>query len=209
MVFKLQPTKNELAPTKPVSGQGYSAETFADDATSVYPALWTLARSIVRSAEDAEDVVQEALITGLGKRDEFEPGTSFLAWMGTIVRWTAMNRYRYESRRKHAPIDGVLEPAAQSAATPLVDPRTGQLLHEDTQSAFDDALTHALERLSPVARGCLMLRTQHDLDYQSIGEAMQIPANTAMSHVHRARQALRKHLSQHQHAMSSAKGGKR
>lgn len=170
-------------------------DMFSDLAIGSYPALWTLARSATRSAEDAEDVVQEAMMIGLSKRGGFELGTSFLAWMGTIVRLTAKNHGRYQARRAHAPLDGVYSPAAKHGEPQAVDPSTGQI--NDHQCSFDDDVSRALAQLSPVARGCLMLRTQHEMDYETIGQIMGVPKNTAMSHVHRARQALRDHLSQH------------
>ncbi|MEM1353456.1 MAG: RNA polymerase sigma factor [Planctomycetota bacterium] len=171
-------------------------EMFGDLAIECYPALWTLARSAVRSAEDAEDVVQEAMLIGLNKRDGFELGTSFLAWMGTIVRLTAKNYGRYQSRRTHAALDPAMQdPAVRPAPPAEVEPTTGRV--NESQGAFDDDVSRALARLTPVARGCLMLRTQHEMDYETIGQIMGVPKNTAMSHVHRSRQALRNHLSQH------------
>lgn len=165
-----------------------SVETYSDLAAEAYPALWTLAQSIVRNSADAEDVVQDALVTGLGKRDRFEPGTHFLAWMGTIVRNTAMNRLRYESRRTHAAIDAVQEPASDDGQEEPVD-RKGRI--KSDQQSFDDTLLQALGQLTPVAKACLLLRSQHAMDYVAIGQMMDLAPNTAMSHVHRARRTLR------------------
>ncbi|MEM6507835.1 MAG: RNA polymerase sigma factor [Planctomycetota bacterium] len=181
-----------------------SSDEFSELAVSTYAALWTLARSVVKTAEDAEDVVQEAFIIGLDKCDHFNPGTSFLAWMGTIVRLTAKNYGRRQARRAHAPLDTVAEHPAQASTPTVVNPDTGQVL--DSQDSFDDDLARALDQLSPTARGCLMLRTQHDLDYEMIGQIMGVPKNTAMSHVHRARQALRDQLSQHLRQVSTERG---
>src|SRR5690606_21981893 len=62
------------------------------------------------------------------------------------------------------------------------------------QGAFDDHVLKALGQLDEVARACLLLRTVHDLPYKQIALILEVPEGTAMSHVHRARQAMRRHL---------------
>jgi RNA polymerase sigma-70 factor (ECF subfamily) len=48
--------------------------------------------------------------------------------------------------------------------------------------------------LDEVARACLLLRTVHDMPYKQIAQVLEVPEGTAMSHVHRARQAMRQRL---------------
>jgi len=59
------------------------------------------------------------------------------------------------------------------------------------QEAFDDKVLTALMQLSSVARAALLLRTVLELSYTEIAETLDIPAGTAMSHVHRSRKLLR------------------
>ena len=47
---------------------------------------------------------------------------------------------------------------------------------------------------APMARACLLLRAVQDLDYSELSRLLGIPEGTAMSHVHRARNALRRAL---------------
>lgn len=155
--------------------------------------LWSVARGMTRSAPDADDVLQEAVVIGWTKRATFEPGTHYLAWMARIVRNVALNYRRKQAIRDHAPISSVDPPApVVPAATRSVDAVTGRLL--PGQPAFDDAVKSALDQLTPMARSCLLLRTVHGLDYQSIGDLLEIPTNTALSHVHRSRQSMRRWL---------------
>ena len=72
------------------------------------------------------------------------------------------------------------------------------------QHGFDDAVLAALNTLGETARACLLLRTILDLSYRELAETLEIPEGTAMSHVHRARAAMRKALDP---ANSSARGG--
>ena len=68
----------------------------------------------------------------------------------------------------------------------------GELAAE--QTLFDDAVVGALEEISETARACLLLRTCEQLSYAQIAEMLEIPAGTAMSHVHRAKTLMREKL---------------
>ena len=53
-----------------------------------------------------------------------------------------------------------------------------------------------MKRLEETARTCLLLRTLRDMPYREISLLLDIPEGTAMSHVHRARQAMRYFLTE-------------
>lgn len=180
-------------------------EVFAERYRSVSKQLWVVAVAIVRDGGLAEDVVQEAAIVALGKLDQFEEGTSFEAWMSQIVRFTALNANRKKARRGEGGdpdgLDRVPAGATSSDARPVGT--FGQFL--DDQSAFDDQVNAALADLDETARACLLLRTVEDVPYSRISEMLGIPEGTAMSHVHRARKALRDALAK---AAASRGGGR-
>ena len=48
--------------------------------------------------------------------------------------------------------------------------------------------------MEETARACLLLRTLQDMPYREIALALDIAEGTAMSHVHRARMAMRERL---------------
>ncbi len=159
--------------------------------------LWCVAVGVVRDTALAEDIVQEAAGIALGKLDQFDPSTSFNAWMGQIVRFVAMNERRRGVRQRTTPVDPVSlagrvaqggGPGHSGPHTGPVD-RSGRLAPD--QDAFDDALTSALGELGEMARACLLLRTIVELTYAEIAEVLGIPEGTAMSHVHRSRRTLR------------------
>jgi RNA polymerase sigma-70 factor (ECF subfamily) len=160
---------------------------FAERYQAAAPLLWTLAAGVLADRAGAEDVLQEAAVIGLRKLDRFDASTSFTAWMGRIVRNVALNHARAR-RRRAAPTDPEqLDRAPARAPAAAV----GSV---DDPELFDDDLQAALRTLKPVARACLVLRSVLDLDYAEISDALGIPASTAMSHVHRARRALRERL---------------
>lgn len=185
---------------RPEPEPALTPETFAARFRSAARVLWSLAAGILGDPSEAEDVLQEAFVQALGKLDQFQPGTDFLAWSGKFVRHVALNERRKRERRQTAPADPVWldgdEAAPGGAATigPVrlaIDAR-GEL-HVD-QAAFDDRVVAGLAELSETARACLLLKVVGELGYAEISRALSIPEGTAMSHVHRARGLLRERL---------------
>ena len=58
-----------------------------------------------------------------------------------------------------------------------------------------------LNALEETPRICLLLRTLRNMPYKEIALALGIPEGTAMSHVHRARAAMRKSIDSSDHAV--------
>ena len=87
-------------------------------------------------------------------------------------------------------MEGVPEVRSRPAPAPVNE--AGELLQD--QEAFDDQVLHGLRGLGPDQRAALLLRTVLGLGYREIAGALEIPEGTAMSHVHRAREALRRRL---------------
>lgn len=130
-------------------------------------------------------------MVALAKLSEFDPATSFVAWMGQFVRYTALNQGRKFRRtravgsapdERHEPMP--FTPAHHDQVVPLVGAVDG----------FDAELAQAIAMLDERARTCLLLRTVRGLSYAAIASAMSLPEGTVMSHVHRAKATLREQL---------------
>lgn len=169
-------------------------------------ALWCIAVGVTGDRSGAEDLVQEAALVGLSKLDEFDPETSFTAWMGQIVRFIALNDRRRKQRQRQTLMDhAIAEMHGPTPVTPASKPAAvspSGTLRSD-HGHFDDELTRAVRSLDDVARSCLLLRVVCDLSYKEIARTLNIPEGTAMSHVHRSRQTLRQQVSQPQQPGSS------
>jgi RNA polymerase sigma-70 factor (ECF subfamily) len=164
-------------PSAPSHPEILTPAVFAACFRRATPALWCIATAVLGERTHAEDVLQEAAMIGLDKLGSFVPGTRFAAWMGQIVRFTALNHRRKRMRRAKAEVTGT--PADVAAPPSAVD------------SGFDARTAAALASLGETARACLLLKVVVELDYAEIAETLGIPAGTAMSHVHRARVHLR------------------
>lgn len=171
------------------------------------PRMYLVALAIVADRTEAEDVLQDATITGLNKyrAGEFAAGTNFDAWMGQITRYTALNARR-SRRTAPAPLGDASE---RLGGQP---PRAGARETGHEYDADDArALREALDTLPETARLCLLLRIVGGLPYSTIAGIAQVPEGTAMSHVHRAQRALRTTLESRARptGASPAQGGAR
>ena len=140
-------------------------------------------------------------MVAMSKLSEFDRSTSFAAWAGQIVRFIALNEYRRKGRGPKAVGEMPLE-----ASDSRIDAAPE---HEDELRSH---LAAALDTRDDTARACLLMRTTMGMSYQEISGALGIPEGTAMSHVHRSRQALRAKLLPHWEgapAGGSSKGGPR
>lgn len=173
-------------------------QRFADLFQASFRVLWCIGVAVHGDRNLADDTLQEAAVIALGKLDQFDPTTSFSAWMGQIVRFVALNQLRRTARNPVSSIDPAIfehAPAAPDQARPSSTTLTdrGDLSRE--QVDFDDRTAAALMQLEADARCCLLLRTLLHMPYREIARALDIPEGTAMSHVHRARRQLRAQLS--------------
>ena len=177
------------------AGRRLDAEEFADAFVTHARALWCIAAGVLMNRDLVEDTLQEGAVIALGKLDQFEPGTSFIAWMGQIVRFVALNQGRRRRRSRVAVMDPVvLESVAADTAPAAPASVTARGGIDREQAAFDDEVLAGLRGLPETTRACVLLRTVVDLPYREIALALGIPEGTAMSNVHRGRRRLREHL---------------
>ncbi len=93
-------------PRKTLSPDGFTAAFKAASRK-----LWCLAAAVLGGHALAEDVVQEAAMTALQRLESFDAESNFDAWMGQIVRYTALNHARRHYRSREFGVD-------ELAATP-------------------------------------------------------------------------------------------
>jgi RNA polymerase sigma-70 factor (ECF subfamily) len=177
----------------PQRGDVIDAQAFTALFEESYPKLWLVAASVTSDRSHADDIVQEAAIVALDKLDQFQKGTNFTAWMAKMVRFTALNHIRKKIHRNTPAVDPVIIDQSHRYA--------GQLLSRDAiddagnitdhQDYFDDQVVGALDSLSDVSRACLLLKTVGGMTYEDIALTLGIAEGTAMSHVSRAKKALR------------------
>lgn len=140
---------------------------------------YAVARAIVGSHEDAEDVVQEAFLHAYRALDRFIAGQPFGAWVNRITANAAFDLTR---RRKVRAVEEL--PA--TLANPLFDPAE--------QDELRMRLSDAVSRLSERQRAVVLLHDVEGFQHAEIGELLGIPEGTCRSDLHHARNTLRRML---------------
>ena len=143
-------------------------------------AAYNLAYLLVGRDQDAQVVVQEAYMQALKGFKRLSGGDTRL-WLLAIVRNTARNWLRKHARK----LTGIpLDPAIQTAAT-------GKPLTESSQDERVQQLQEALKRLPVEFREILVLHDIEGLSYQQLASVLDVPPDTIMFRLSRARHRLR------------------
>jgi len=145
-------------------------------------AAYSVALSVTRRHEDAEDAAQEAFVVALERLDECRDPERFGGWLMTIVRNRSKNLLRRESIRQ---TDEIPESASTRRAGPDEVTETKELRA---------VLEEAMEELSEVQREIVILHDLEGWKHREIAERLDLPSGTVRSHLHFARKALRKTL---------------
>jgi RNA polymerase sigma-70 factor (ECF subfamily) len=140
-----------------------------------------LARWLMRDADEAEDVVQEASLRAFRYFRTFVGGDG-RAWFLRIVRNTC---YGWRRRRCQPPTDSFDE-EQHSSARPQSNPETLLLQMDDAT-----LMARALSSLPDHFHQLLVLRELEGLSYRELSDVIGIPMGTVMSRLSRAREALR------------------
>jgi RNA polymerase sigma-70 factor (ECF subfamily) len=151
---------------------------------------YALAYRFVRQREDAEDVVQEAFVRAYRALAQFDPGRPFGAWMYAITARLCIDFHR-RRRLKTVSLTRQEEgTAGEEHEWEIADPGEGpEVALEREQEA--SRLNALIDRLSPDYRLAILLRHTHDLSYEEIAEATEVPLGTVKARIHRARVQLR------------------
>jgi RNA polymerase sigma-70 factor (ECF subfamily) len=152
--------------------------------------VYSIALRMVRSAEDAEDLTQEAFVRMFRAIDRYDPTRPFGAWLMTIASRLCIDHLR-RRRLKTISIFRQEPGSTEERQIELEDP--GLLPEEVTSHREEEHRAQALiDSLPPHYRIVVMLRHQQDLSYDEIAEALRLPLGTVKARIHRAR-ALLKH----------------
>ncbi len=142
--------------------------------------------------EDAEDVLQETLLAMARSVGDFRGASSISTWLYTIARSFCTKKRR---KSKFAPrTEESVESSVAHDVRQLRDPAVGPEQHvQHRQTA--KALEQAIASLDPSQREVLLLRDMEGLSAAEVAEVLKIGVPAVKSRLHRARAAVRAHLS--------------
>jgi len=137
--------------------------------------VYTIARRLTRSAEDAEDVLQDTFLEVCRSLRQWRGDGSLWGWIRTIAASKALMRYRREKLREWEPLD---DDVAHRA--------------EDVPLAMD--LEAALARLPERSRAVVWMHDVEGFTHEEIAELMGMTTSFSKSQLARAHDRLRRWL---------------
>ncbi|MBI5362868.1 MAG: sigma-70 family RNA polymerase sigma factor [Planctomycetes bacterium] len=156
------------------------------------PRLLCVVRRIVGNDHDAQEALQEALLSAFRHVRAFEGGSKLGTWLHRIAVNAALMHVRARDRRKAGSIEDLLPSFDEHGhfAEPVsawTGAESAALEREETAAI----VRAAIDRLPTNYRTILVLRDLEELSTEQAAKRLGISTDAAKVRLHRARQALR------------------
>ena len=164
-----------------------SAAALADRFSQHRAMLRACAVRLTRNDADADDLVQETFARALARLDSLRDDEKVAGWMVMILHNVFMDECRRRKTRQKA--RDRYQHEVEMRATGDVEPPPAWATVSRRQ------VSAAITELSPKLRECYVRKVKGQ-SYQEIARELGIPQSTVGTRINRAREALRKILSQ-------------
>jgi RNA polymerase sigma-70 factor, ECF subfamily len=166
---------------------------FEEEALELSDQVYRVARRLVGSREEAEDLVQETYARAFRSWRSFSPGTNLRAWLLRILTNLNIDRGRKQQRTPDTqPLEegdyflyNRLEESSREAEGEQ-EAIVNRLSQDDVVSALS-AVPHDF-------RDVVVLVDIGDFTYDDAAQILDIPIGTVMSRLHRGRRILKSEL---------------
>jgi RNA polymerase sigma-70 factor (ECF subfamily) len=166
---------------------------FEEEVLELSDQVYRVARRLVPTREEAEDLVQETYARAFRSWRSYTPGTNLRAWLFRILTNLNIDRGRREQR---APASQPLEEGDYFLYNSL-EAETGS---EDEERIVErlsqDGIVDALSAVPHDFRDVIVLVDIGDFTYQDAAQILDIPIGTVMSRLHRGRRILKRELAE-------------
>ena len=151
--------------------------------------LW-IATRVTRRTEDAEDIVQTALLKAFENLSRFRGEARMSTWLSVIVLNTAREYRRQRFGKVFVSLDSPPSPNSEGDTLDLPEPLM------NPEECFEKLervkiLSAAVERLSSLYRDTLQLCIFEETPYVRVATALKVRVSTVKSRVLRSKRALK------------------
>ena len=155
--------------------------------------VFNIARRIMPTNEDAEDVVQESFQLALIHLKNFKGDSRFSTWLTSIVTNAALMRLRKNKVRRELPLDEPSESQRHLSPFDVEDhnPNPEQLYAQKERRRM---LRKAVNQLTPGMRRAIELRELDERSTEETARIVGISVNSVKAQVFRGRRKLRRLL---------------
>ena len=185
---------SEVKPESPreVATDARNRVRFEEEALALADQVYRVARRLVGSREEAEDLMQETYARAFRSWRSYQPGTNLRAWLLRILTNLNIDRGRRKQRTPDTqPLDyflyNKLEESSRDAN--LDEERIVERLSQNDVVSALSAVPHNF-------RDVVVLVDIGDFTYADAAQILDIPVGTVMSRLHRGRRILKRELAE-------------
>src|SRR6478752_3092768 len=166
-----------------IAGEARNRVRFEEEALGLADQVYRVARRLVGSREEAEDLMQEAYARAFRSWQQYQPGTNLRAWLLRIATNLNIDRGR---RVQRAPEQTPLEEGDYylynrlESTMPDENPDEERVLERLSQNAVVEALAEVPHDF----RDVLVLVDIGEFSYADAAQILDIPVGTVMSRLH-------------------------
>jgi RNA polymerase sigma-70 factor (ECF subfamily) len=176
-----------------IAGEARDRVRFEEEALELSDQVYRVARRLVSTREEAEDLVQETYARAFRNWRQYTPGTNLRAWLFRILTNLNIDRGRREQRAPDVqPLeegDYFLYNRLEASGGEADDDKVVERLSQD-------AVVQALAQVPHDFRDVLVLVDIGDFSYRDAAQILDIPLGTVMSRLHRGRRILKHELAE-------------
>jgi RNA polymerase sigma-70 factor (ECF subfamily) len=174
-----------------IAGQERDRVRFEEEALGLADQVYRVARRLVSTREEAEDLVQETYARAFRAWRSYTPGTNLRAWLLRIVTNLNIDRGRREQR---APELESIDNEEFGLFRKLDDGAAEEDVEHLVERLSQDTVVQALSAVPHDFRDVIVLVDIGDFTYQDAAQILDIPIGTVMSRLHRGRRILKREL---------------
>ena len=183
------------AETRRIAEEARDRVRFEEEALQLSEQVYRVARRMVSTREEAEDLVQDTYARAFRSWQQYTPGTNLRAWLLRILTNLNIDRGRRVQRTpEQQPLeegDYYLYNRLESTISDD-NPDEERVLEKLSQNAVVDALAEVPHDF----RDVLVLVDIGEFSYAEAAQILDIPVGTVMSRLHRARRILKQQLAE-------------
>jgi RNA polymerase sigma-70 factor (ECF subfamily) len=183
------------AETRRLAEESRDRVRFEEEALELSDQVYRVARRLVGTREEAEDLMQETYARAFRSWRQYQPGTNLRAWLLRILTNLNIDRGR---RRQRTPETQPLEEGDYflynrlEASVADANPDEERVIDRLSQ----DSVVEALADVPHDFRDVVVLVDIGEFAYADAAQILDIPVGTVMSRLHRGRRILKRNLAE-------------
>jgi RNA polymerase sigma-70 factor (ECF subfamily) len=166
---------------------------FEEEVLELSDQVYRVARRLVPTREEAEDLVQDTYARAFRSWRSYTPGTNLRAWLFRILTNLNIDRGRKQQR---TPDQQPMEEGDYYLYNRLEESGAGDDEQRVVERLSQDSIVDALASVPHNYRDVVVLVDIGDFSYADAAQILDVPIGTVMSRLHRGRRILKQSLAE-------------